>query len=87
MRPVAIAARFTRVWRRSCEGITVDPGVNNVVIKLFGPKQAAVRLTHHQFFIVAQVGWNARRIEIVGIFLAMGKNILKVVSKLLSDWS
>ncbi len=66
VRPVAVANLFSVRRRRRHVGIALQPVIHRIIVKLFGPQQAGICLTHGLLCIFGQILWQFVCVEGVG---------------------
>src|SRR5882724_1616780 len=79
--PIRVAAQFAVLGRWRLLWITIEPVVNNVVIKLFAPEQTGIRLAHDIRFGGGKLGGNDSGVEFVRFAPADCKNIDKLLAE------
>src|SRR6266487_5195796 len=78
MTPLGIASVLTFLWRRWKSGITLEPLLHDVMIKLFVPKHPCQRLALDCAMFFAQTVGRERRIKFFSLVLAFCKQSIEV---------
>ena len=78
MRPLAVAAVVTLRRRWRLRGVAVEPGADDVVVKLLAPEQPRVSLAGNAARLVAHAGGRDRVVEFVGLAPALREDVVKL---------